>query len=112
MDCSLEHCYPKVNTHFATFYTVPFVMFCAIYLKSISLLRGVCRCCGSELESIKLSAEEYQELKDRVMTDVIQGRDVFNKTTPEVRICTKTASFKNGFMVFLIFKSHNYLRRD
>uniref|UniRef100_A0A1A8BGI9 Mitochondrial ribonuclease P catalytic subunit n=1 Tax=Nothobranchius kadleci TaxID=1051664 RepID=A0A1A8BGI9_NOTKA len=45
--------------------------------------KGVCRCCGSELESIQLSAEEYQELKDKVMTDVIQGRDVFNKTTPE-----------------------------
>ncbi|KAI3367938.1 hypothetical protein L3Q82_026762 [Scortum barcoo] len=45
--------------------------------------RGVCRCCGSELESIHLTAEEYQQLKDRVMTDIIQGRDIFNKTTPE-----------------------------
>ncbi|KAK9533352.1 hypothetical protein VZT92_008474 [Zoarces viviparus] len=45
--------------------------------------KGVCRCCGSELESIQLTAEEYQQLKDRVMTDIIQGRDVFNKTTPE-----------------------------
>ncbi|XP_017281594.1 mitochondrial ribonuclease P catalytic subunit [Kryptolebias marmoratus] len=45
--------------------------------------KGVCRCCGSELESIHLSAEEYRNLKDRVMADVIQGRDVFNKTTPE-----------------------------
>uniref|UniRef100_A0A3P9NU74 Mitochondrial ribonuclease P catalytic subunit n=1 Tax=Poecilia reticulata TaxID=8081 RepID=A0A3P9NU74_POERE len=45
--------------------------------------KGACGCCGSELESIQLSADEYQELKDRVMTDVIQGRDVFNKTTPE-----------------------------
>ncbi|XP_070776715.1 mitochondrial ribonuclease P catalytic subunit isoform X2 [Enoplosus armatus] len=45
--------------------------------------KGVCGCCGSELESIQLSAEEYQQLKDRVMTDIIQGRDVFNKTTPE-----------------------------
>ncbi|KAM4723627.1 mitochondrial ribonuclease P catalytic subunit isoform 2-T2 [Anableps anableps] len=45
--------------------------------------KGVCRCCGSGLESIQLSAEEYQELKDKVMTDIIQGRDVFNKTTPE-----------------------------
>ncbi|TMS20892.1 Mitochondrial ribonuclease P catalytic subunit [Larimichthys crocea] len=44
---------------------------------------GVCRCCGSELESIQLTTEEYQLLKDRVMTDIIQGRDVFNKTTPE-----------------------------
>uniref|UniRef100_A0A672G2T0 Mitochondrial ribonuclease P catalytic subunit n=1 Tax=Salarias fasciatus TaxID=181472 RepID=A0A672G2T0_SALFA len=45
--------------------------------------KGVCRCCGSELESIQLTAEEYQQLKDRVMADIIQGEDVFNKTTPE-----------------------------
>uniref|UniRef100_UPI003AADE337 mitochondrial ribonuclease P catalytic subunit isoform X1 n=1 Tax=Centroberyx gerrardi TaxID=166262 RepID=UPI003AADE337 len=45
--------------------------------------KGVCRCCGSELESIQLTNEEYQQLKERVMTDIIQGRDVFNKTTPE-----------------------------
>ncbi|KAL7379761.1 hypothetical protein ABVT39_005473 [Epinephelus coioides] len=45
--------------------------------------KGVCRCCGSELESIQLTAEEYKQLKDRVMTDVIQGPDVFKKTTPE-----------------------------
>ncbi|KAK2891538.1 hypothetical protein Q8A73_017203 [Channa argus] len=44
---------------------------------------GLCTCCGSELESIQLTSEEYQQLKDRVMTDIIQGRDVFNKTTPE-----------------------------
>ncbi|XP_039992805.1 mitochondrial ribonuclease P catalytic subunit [Xiphias gladius] len=45
--------------------------------------KGLCGCCGSTLESIQLTAEEYQQLKDRVMTDIIQGRDVFNKTTPE-----------------------------
>ncbi|KAM3850591.1 mitochondrial ribonuclease P catalytic subunit [Diretmus argenteus] len=45
--------------------------------------RGMCKCCGSELESIQLTTEEYQQLKDRVMTDIIQGRDVFKKTTPE-----------------------------
>ncbi|XP_033991227.1 mitochondrial ribonuclease P catalytic subunit [Trematomus bernacchii] len=45
--------------------------------------KGVCRCCGSQLESIKLTDEEYQQLKDRVMADIIQGRDVFEKTTPE-----------------------------
>lgn len=44
---------------------------------------GTCRCCGSELESIQLTAEEYQQLKDKVMVSVIQGPDVFNKTTPE-----------------------------
>ncbi|XP_026165189.1 mitochondrial ribonuclease P catalytic subunit isoform X2 [Mastacembelus armatus] len=45
--------------------------------------KGMCSCCGSELESIQLTAEEYQHLKDRVMTDIIRGQDVFNKTTPE-----------------------------
>uniref|UniRef100_A0A3Q1HAD9 Mitochondrial ribonuclease P catalytic subunit n=1 Tax=Acanthochromis polyacanthus TaxID=80966 RepID=A0A3Q1HAD9_9TELE len=48
-----------------------------------TLPKGVCRCCGSELESIQLTAEEYQQLRDRVMSDIIEGRDVFNKTTPE-----------------------------
>lgn len=45
--------------------------------------KGMCRCCGTELESIQLTAEEYQQLKDKVMVNVIQGQDVFNKTTPE-----------------------------
>ncbi|XP_056152189.1 mitochondrial ribonuclease P catalytic subunit [Lampris incognitus] len=45
--------------------------------------KGVCKCCGSELESIQLNTEEYQQLKDRVMTNIIQGQDVFKKTTPE-----------------------------
>uniref|UniRef100_A0A3P9HW91 Mitochondrial ribonuclease P catalytic subunit n=1 Tax=Oryzias latipes TaxID=8090 RepID=A0A3P9HW91_ORYLA len=45
--------------------------------------KGLCGCCGSELESIQLTAEEYQELKEKVIADVIQGRDVFKKTTPE-----------------------------
>uniref|UniRef100_A0A3P8UCC5 Mitochondrial ribonuclease P catalytic subunit n=1 Tax=Cynoglossus semilaevis TaxID=244447 RepID=A0A3P8UCC5_CYNSE len=42
----------------------------------------LCPCCGSDLESIQLTVEEYQQLKDRVMTDVIQGPDIFTKTTP------------------------------
>ncbi|XP_054653364.1 mitochondrial ribonuclease P catalytic subunit isoform X1 [Dunckerocampus dactyliophorus] len=45
--------------------------------------KGMCKSCGTELESIQLTAEEYQELRERVMTDIIQGQDVFNKTTPE-----------------------------
>uniref|UniRef100_A0A8C6SKE2 Mitochondrial ribonuclease P catalytic subunit n=1 Tax=Neogobius melanostomus TaxID=47308 RepID=A0A8C6SKE2_9GOBI len=45
--------------------------------------KGMCRCCGTELESIQLTAEEYQQLKDKVMVNVIQGQDVFQKTTPE-----------------------------
>ncbi|XP_068608005.1 mitochondrial ribonuclease P catalytic subunit isoform X2 [Brachionichthys hirsutus] len=44
---------------------------------------GLCGCCGSELESIHLTDEEYQQLKYRVMTDIIEGQDVFTKTTPK-----------------------------
>ncbi|XP_066532068.1 mitochondrial ribonuclease P catalytic subunit [Hoplias malabaricus] len=45
--------------------------------------RGVCRSCGAELESIDLTGDEYSLLRDRVMANVIEGKDVFNKTTPE-----------------------------
>ncbi|XP_051237944.1 mitochondrial ribonuclease P catalytic subunit isoform X2 [Dicentrarchus labrax] len=45
--------------------------------------KGTCRCCGAELESTQLTDEEYQQLKDRVFTDIIHGQDVFKKTTPE-----------------------------
>ena len=54
------------------------------YALCVSVFRGVCKGCGSELESIQLTPEEYQHLKGRVMADVIQGKDVFQKTTPEV----------------------------
>lgn len=50
----------------------------------LCICRGVCRCCGTKLESIQLTPEEYQQLKDKVMVNIIQGKDVFNKTTPEV----------------------------
>ncbi|XP_062863167.1 mitochondrial ribonuclease P catalytic subunit isoform X2 [Trichomycterus rosablanca] len=53
-------------------------------------LRGVCRSCAADLESIRLTEEEYAQLKHRVVQDVIEGRDVFNKTTPE-----ELESFKN-----------------
>nr|XP_055028147.1 mitochondrial ribonuclease P catalytic subunit [Misgurnus anguillicaudatus] len=44
---------------------------------------GECQHCKTSLESIQLTEEEYAQLKDRVMKDVIEGRDIFNKTTPE-----------------------------
>ncbi|XP_026855683.2 mitochondrial ribonuclease P catalytic subunit [Electrophorus electricus] len=45
--------------------------------------RGQCRSCQANLESIRLTEEEYAQLKHSVMADVIEGRDVFKKTTPE-----------------------------
>lgn len=59
-------------------------------------VRGACGCCKSELESIQLTAAEYQQLKDRVMTDILQGRDVFTKTTPKVQTRTHTLSPVSG----------------
>ncbi|KAJ8341263.1 hypothetical protein SKAU_G00335540 [Synaphobranchus kaupii] len=50
---------------------------------STVLPSAACQSCRTKLESIQLSAEEYGQLKDQVMKDVIEGRDVFNKTTPE-----------------------------
>ncbi|KAJ8290301.1 hypothetical protein GJAV_G00011110 [Gymnothorax javanicus] len=44
---------------------------------------AVCQSCQAKLESIQLSEEEYGQLKDQVMKDIIKGRDVFTKTTPE-----------------------------
>uniref|UniRef100_A0A673XS88 ribonuclease P n=1 Tax=Salmo trutta TaxID=8032 RepID=A0A673XS88_SALTR len=52
--------------------------------------RGLCLSCQAELEFITQSQEEYTQLKDRVMGDVIQGSDVLNETTPE-----ELESFKN-----------------
>ncbi|XP_058847672.1 mitochondrial ribonuclease P catalytic subunit-like isoform X2 [Acipenser ruthenus] len=45
---------------------------------------GHCRNCCSSLESIQLTEEEYNQLKEKVMNDVIQGKDVFKKTTPQL----------------------------
>ncbi|XP_051579041.1 mitochondrial ribonuclease P catalytic subunit isoform X1 [Myxocyprinus asiaticus] len=44
---------------------------------------GECRNCKAALESIQLTKEEYAELKNKVMKDVLEGSDIFNKTTPE-----------------------------
>ena len=54
-------------------------------MRVVSVFRGVCKGCGSELESIQLTPVEYTHLEARVMADIIQGKDVFQKTTAEVR---------------------------
>ncbi|XP_064421269.1 mitochondrial ribonuclease P catalytic subunit [Latimeria chalumnae] len=43
---------------------------------------GECRSCQKHLESIQLSEDEYNELRTKVMKEVIEGRDVFKKTNP------------------------------
>ncbi|GCB78716.1 hypothetical protein scyTo_0015870 [Scyliorhinus torazame] len=44
---------------------------------------GECQVCNTILESIQLSEEEYNLLRKRVMNDIIQGTDIFKKTTPQ-----------------------------
>ncbi|XP_073683146.1 mitochondrial ribonuclease P catalytic subunit [Garra rufa] len=44
---------------------------------------GQCKNCKASLESVQLTEKEYAELKDQVMEKVIEGSDVFKKTTPE-----------------------------
>uniref|UniRef100_A0A665W8A7 Mitochondrial ribonuclease P catalytic subunit n=1 Tax=Echeneis naucrates TaxID=173247 RepID=A0A665W8A7_ECHNA len=66
---------------------------------------GLCRCCGSALESIQLTVEEYHQLKHRVMTDIIQGRDVFNKTTPELLEVVSELE-RQGLSVLVLGRKH------
>ncbi|XP_067895369.1 mitochondrial ribonuclease P catalytic subunit [Heterodontus francisci] len=44
---------------------------------------GECHVCNTLLESIQLNEEEYNVLRECVMNDVIQGTDIFKKTTPQ-----------------------------
>nr|XP_003408900.1 mitochondrial ribonuclease P catalytic subunit isoform X1 [Loxodonta africana]XP_010586893.1 mitochondrial ribonuclease P catalytic subunit isoform X1 [Loxodonta africana]XP_023401875.1 mitochondrial ribonuclease P catalytic subunit isoform X1 [Loxodonta africana]XP_023401876.1 mitochondrial ribonuclease P catalytic subunit isoform X1 [Loxodonta africana] len=44
---------------------------------------GRCSGCGKTMESIYLSPEEYEFLKENIMRNVIDGGDQYKKTTPE-----------------------------
>lgn len=44
---------------------------------------GQCSACGNTIESIQLSPEEYDFLKEKIMRDVIDGGDQYRKTTPQ-----------------------------
>ncbi|XP_036737266.1 mitochondrial ribonuclease P catalytic subunit isoform X1 [Manis pentadactyla] len=44
---------------------------------------GQCLSCGKTIESIHLSREEYEFLKEKIMRDVIEGGDQYKKTTPQ-----------------------------
>ncbi|XP_029807505.1 mitochondrial ribonuclease P catalytic subunit isoform X2 [Suricata suricatta] len=44
---------------------------------------GQCLGCGKTMESIRLSPEDYEFLKGKIMRDVIDGGDQYKKTTPQ-----------------------------
>lgn len=45
--------------------------------------RGVCNCCKHHLEEIKMKSEDFEFLKSVFIDNVIIGKNVFNKTTPD-----------------------------
>lgn len=47
---------------------------------------GQCLGCGKTIESIHLSPEEYEFLKRKILSDVIDGGDQYKKTTPQVSL--------------------------
>uniref|UniRef100_A0A3P8XIR8 Mitochondrial ribonuclease P catalytic subunit n=1 Tax=Esox lucius TaxID=8010 RepID=A0A3P8XIR8_ESOLU len=67
--------------------------------------RGVCQSCHAKLESIQLSQEEYAQLKGSVMREVIQGRDVFKKTTPEL-LAVVSELERQGLVILVLGRKH------
>uniref|UniRef100_A0A8C4QUY1 Mitochondrial ribonuclease P catalytic subunit n=1 Tax=Eptatretus burgeri TaxID=7764 RepID=A0A8C4QUY1_EPTBU len=45
--------------------------------------RGICPDCHHKLSHIRLTAEEFEDLRNKTMAKLIQGTDVFNRTTPQ-----------------------------
>ncbi|XP_068802540.1 mitochondrial ribonuclease P catalytic subunit isoform X2 [Struthio camelus] len=45
--------------------------------------RGQCPVCDHQLEDSDLTEEEYNNLRERIITDVIHGSDTFRKTSPQ-----------------------------
>ncbi|XP_041468863.1 mitochondrial ribonuclease P catalytic subunit-like [Lytechinus variegatus] len=44
---------------------------------------GVCKSCSSHLEPLKISEEEFINLREEIFSKVIRGKDIFRKTTPK-----------------------------
>ncbi|XP_059375993.1 mitochondrial ribonuclease P catalytic subunit isoform X2 [Carassius carassius] len=66
---------------------------------------GECKNCKASLESIQLTEEEYAELKDKVMKKVIEGSDVFKKTTPEL-LAVVSELEQQGLNILVLGRKH------
>jgi hypothetical protein len=49
----------------------------------IFIFSGVCKCCNGKLQSFDLTEEEFKDLQTYIIKNIIVGKDVFSKTTPE-----------------------------
>ncbi|XP_071490587.1 mitochondrial ribonuclease P catalytic subunit-like [Diadema antillarum] len=45
--------------------------------------KGICQSCQEHLDSLRLSSEEFNNLRDEIFSKVIRGKDIFKKTTPK-----------------------------
>ncbi|NXW00384.1 MRPP3 ribonuclease, partial [Fregetta grallaria] len=56
---------------------------------------GQCPVCNHQLEDSDLTEEEYNNLRERIIRDVIHGTDTFRKTSPQVGLahCTGVKVF-------------------
>lgn len=56
------------------------------------------------MESIHLTPEEYEFLKRKILSDVIDGGDQYRKTTPEVsldQVLLHSSCLEQGMAIFL-----------
>uniref|UniRef100_UPI00358EBB82 mitochondrial ribonuclease P catalytic subunit isoform X2 n=1 Tax=Myxine glutinosa TaxID=7769 RepID=UPI00358EBB82 len=45
--------------------------------------RGICPECHHKLSHVHFKAEDFEDLRDKTMAKLIQGTDIFNRTTPQ-----------------------------
>ncbi|XP_049561893.1 mitochondrial ribonuclease P catalytic subunit isoform X2 [Orcinus orca] len=66
---------------------------------------GQCLGCGKTIESIHLSSEEYEFLKEKIMRDVIDGGDQYRKTTPQLLDVVSQLA-KQNLQVLVLGRKH------
>ncbi|XP_059952292.1 mitochondrial ribonuclease P catalytic subunit isoform X2 [Mesoplodon densirostris] len=66
---------------------------------------GQCLGCGKTVESIHLSSEEYEYLKEKIMRDVIDGGDQYKKTTPQLLDVVSQLA-KQNLQVLVLGRKH------
>ncbi|XP_029092286.1 mitochondrial ribonuclease P catalytic subunit isoform X2 [Monodon monoceros] len=66
---------------------------------------GQCLGCGKTVESIHLSSEEYEFLKEKIMRDVIDGGDQYKKTTPQLLDVVSQLA-KQNLQVLVLGRKH------
>ncbi|XP_073656654.1 mitochondrial ribonuclease P catalytic subunit isoform X3 [Tursiops truncatus] len=77
---------------------------------------GQCLGCGKTIESIHLSSEEYEFLKEKIMRDVIDGGDQYRKTTPQLLDVVSQLAKQNLHVLVLgrkhMLKQNSRWRKD